>query len=147
MVTTFLLPMLVVPAYVRASSMPTSAFEFPQRTASAAIMRALGGADTVEHFAGSFYGVSATVALNLNTRVARVSLRGYPIAGTVEGEGWLKDPDKERGEVVLDPTFTARLARRFVRIEWASLDHHKHTVTVHASVPVIGSIVMVLHRV
>lgn len=147
MVTAFLLPMLVVPAYVRAASMPTSAFEFPQRTASAAIMRALGVADTVERFAGSFYGVSATVALNMNTRVAHVALSGYPIAGTVEGEGWLKEPDKERGEVVLEPTFAARLARRFVTIKWASLDHQKHTVTVHASVPVIGSVVMVLNRV
>lgn len=147
MVAALLLPMLAMPAYVHAASMPASAFETPQRTASAAIMRALGVADTVEHFEGSFYGVSASVALNLKTRVAHVSLRGYPIAGTVEGDGWLKEPDKERGAVVLEPTFEARLSRRFVHIQWASLDREKHTVTVHASVPVIGSVEMVLHRV
>lgn len=147
MVAALLLPMLAMPAHVHAASMPASAFEHPQRTASAAIMRALGVADTVEHFEGSFYGVSASVALNLKTRVAHVSLRGYPIAGTVEGDGWLKEPDKERGAVVLEPTFAERLSRRFVHIEWASLDREKHTVTVHASVPVIGSVEMVLHRV
>jgi len=139
--------MLAMPAYVGAASMPAALFEHPQRSASAAIMRALGVADTVERFEGSFYGVSAAVALNLNTRVAHVWLQGYPIAGTVEGEGWLKEPDKERGAVVLEPTFEARLARRFVSIQWASLDREKHTVTVHASVPVIGSVEMVLHRV
>lgn len=139
--------MLAMPVYVGAAAMPTQPFELPQRTASATIMRALGVADIVENFEGSFYGVTAKVALNLNTRVAHVALRGYPIAGTVEGDGWLKEHDKERGEVVLEPNFAARLSRRFVRIEWASLDREKHTVTVHASVPVLGSVEMVLHRV
>lgn len=147
MVAALFFPMLAMPSWVGAAALATSPFEHPKRTASAALMRALGVADTVERFEGSFYGVTASVALNLNTRVAHVALSGYPIAGTVEGDGWLKDPDKERGEVVLEPTFEARLARRFVRIQWASLDREKHTVTVHASVPVLGSCELVLQRV
>jgi hypothetical protein len=146
-VAALLLPMLVMPSWVGAAALATSPFEPPQRTASAVLMRALGVSDTVENFEGSFYGVSANVALNMNTRVAHVSLRGYPIAGTVEGDGWLKDSDKERGNVVLEPTFAARLARRFVYIQWASLNREKHTVTVSVSVPVIGSCELVLHRV
>lgn len=146
-VAALLLPMLAMPTWVGAAALATAPFEPPQRTASAVLMRALGVADTIERFEGSFYGVSASVALNLNTRVAHVSLRGYPIAGTVEGDGWLKEPEKERGAVVLEPTFEARLARRFVSIQWASLDREKHTVTVYASVPVIGSVELVLHRV
>ena len=110
-------------------------------------MNAAGVRDTIELYEGSFYGVSASVALNMNTRVAHVSLRGYPVAGTVEGEGWLKDPDKERGEVVLEPTFAARLARRLVHINWASLDRAAHTVTVAASVPILGVCELVLNRV
>ena len=54
---------------------------------------------------------------------------------------------KERGAVVLEPTFAARLARRFVYIQWASLNREKHTVTVSASVPVLGSVELVLQRV
>jgi len=147
MVAAFLLPMLAMPAYVGAASMPATLFEHPQRTATGAIMRALGVADTIERFEGTIYGVSATVALNMNTRVAHVALRGYPLAGTVEGDGWLKEPDKERGAVELEPTFAARLARRFVYIKWASLDREKHTVTVQAAVPILGSVEIVLNRV
>ena len=110
-------------------------------------MRALGVADTIERFEGTIYGVSATVALNMNTRVAHVALRGYPLAGTVEGDGWLKEPDKERGAVELEPNFAARLARRFVYIKWASLDREKHTVTVQAAVPILGSVEIVLNRI
>lgn len=146
-VATLLLPMLAVPTWVGAAALAAVPFETPPRTASAVLMRALGVVDTIERFEGSFYGVSASVALNMNTRVAHVSLRGYPIAGSVEGEGWLKEPDKERGAVVLEPTFAARLARRFVYIQWASLNREKHTVTVSASVPVLGSVELVLQRV
>ena len=147
MVAAFLLPMLVMPTYVGAASMPVAPFEPPQRTTTGAIMRALGVADTIERFEGMIYGVRATVALNMNTRVAHVALRGYPLAGTVEGDGWLKEPDKERGAVELEPNFAARLARRFVFIKWASLDREKHTVTVEAAVPILGSVELVLNRV
>ena len=110
-VAALLLPMLAMPTWVGAAALATSPFEPPQRSASAVLMRALGVADTVERFEGSFYGVSASVALNLNTRVAHVSLRGYPIAGTVEGDGWLKEPDKERGAVERRPLDTDKAAR------------------------------------
>jgi hypothetical protein len=144
------LPMLAHSVFVRGawSSGPTDQPSVGgHRTVASTLMRAVGVADTVEHFAGALYGVSADVALNMNTRVAHVTLRGYPIAGTVEGDGWLKEPDKERGEVVLEPTFAARLARRFVFIQWASLDREKHTVTVHVSVPLLGECELVLKGV
>ena len=143
------LPMLAHSTFVQAAwvSGPSEPPPIGHRTVAGTLMRAVGVADTVEHFAGTFYGVTANVALNMNTRVAHVALRGYPIAGTVEGDGWLKEPDKERGEVVLEPTFAARLARRFVRIQWASLDREKHTVTVHALVPILGECELVLQRV
>ena len=145
---TFVLPMLVHSAYVQAKWVRADAPAPPmgQRSVTSAIMNAVGVADTVEHFAGTFYGVKADVALNMNTRVAHVALSGYPVAGRVEGDGWLKDAGKERGEVMLEPDFAARLARRFVSIQWAALDRDRHTVTVHATVPIIGSLELVLHR-
>lgn len=144
------LPMLAHSAFVRGawSSGPTDQPSAGgHRTVASTLMKAVGVADTIEHFSGTFYGVSADVALNMNTRVAHVTLRGYPIAGTVEGDGWLKEPDKERGEVVLEPTFAARLARRFVVIQWASLDRAKHVVTVYVSVPILGERALVLEGV
>jgi len=98
------------------------------------------------HFEGSFYGVYARVALNMNTRVAHVTLSGIPLGGSLEGEGWLKSAGTESGPVVLQEEFAARLARRYVEISRASLDRGAKTVTVWASVPLLGEIEMVLNE-
>jgi hypothetical protein len=108
------------------------------------LMRAAGLADPVERFEGTFYGVSATVNLNMRTRVAQVRLSGAPLGGRISGAGWLQDFHAEAGGVVLEPEFQRRLGRRFVRIHSARLDRREHTVTVNARVPLLGVIEMVL---
>ena len=106
-------------------------------------------AGEVQHFRGGLYGVVASVALNLGTRHAEISLRGAPVGGTLSGSGWLKAEHAEAysGGVVLDPDFERQLARRFVSIEHASLDREANTVTVTVIVPVFGKNVLVLKRV
>ena len=104
----------------------------------------VGLPDPVETFAGSFYGVSAQVELNMRTRVAQVRLNGVPLGGRISGTGWLKDPESESGTVVLEPTFAARLARRYVSIYSAHLDRKGHTVTVNVKIPVLGIMSLVL---
>ena len=106
-------------------------------------------AGEVQHFRGGLYGVVASVALNLGTRHAEISLRGAPVGGTLSGSGWLKAEHAEAysGGVVLDPDFERQLSRRFVSIEHASLDREANTVTVTVIVPVFGRNVMVLKRV
>ena len=110
------------------------------------ILMSAGGPDPVEVFAGRFYGVSATCALNMHTRLAVVSLRGAPLGGSVSGTGWLSQEGAEAGPVVLDEEFAKRLRRRFVSVYSARLDRKAHTVTVHVKIPVIGSISLVLTR-
>jgi len=126
---------------------------------SAQLERAGGGAvrsllarmvaDEVQHFRGSIYGVSASVALNLNTRHAEISLRGAPLGGTLVGSGWLKadQANSYSGGVVLDPDFAKKLSRRFISIKEASLDKETNTVTVAVIVPIFGRNVIVLKRV
>tara|TARA_B100001057_G_scaffold495744_1_gene595488 strand:+ start:10070 stop:10483 length:414 start_codon:yes stop_codon:yes gene_type:complete len=108
------------------------------------LMRAAALADPVERFEGTFYGVSATVNLNMRTRIAQVQLRGAPLGGSISGAGWLQDFHAEAGGVVLDTEFRRRLSRRFVRVHSARLNRREHTVTVNARVPVLGVIEMVL---
>ena len=143
------MPLAAKPAQVHPPSQPSQPFleQFTQRTVGRVLMQMAGIPDPIEYFEGHFYGVTARVALNMNTRVAHVSLKGYPIAGSVEGTGWLKDSGKEQGAVVLDPEFEARLSRRFVSIQAAELDRDRHTVTVHATVPILGTLALVLKRV
>ena len=106
-------------------------------------------ADEVQHFRGGMYGVIASVALNLGTRHAEISLRGAPIGGSLSGSGWLKaeHADAYSGGVVLDPDFERTLSRRFVSIQRASLDRENNTVTVTVNVPIFGETVLVLKRV
>ena len=106
-------------------------------------------AGEVQHFRGGMYGVVASVALNLGTRHAEISLRGAPVGGTLSGSGWLKAEHAEAfsGDVVLDPDFAKQLARRFVSIQHASLDRETNTVTVTVTVPIFGHNVLVLKRV
>ena len=104
----------------------------------------VGVPSTVEHFEGRFYGVSASVELDMRTRIARVRLNGAPIGGRISGTGWLQDPGSEAGTVVLEPAFEKRLRRRFVKIFRATLDRQGHTVTVGVKIPVLGEIELVL---
>ena len=106
-------------------------------------------AGEVQHFRGGMYGVVASVALNLGTRHAEISLRGAPIGGSLSGSGWLKaeQADALSGGVVLDPDFEKTLARRLVSIQHASLDRETNTVTVTVTVPIFGQTVLVLKRV
>jgi len=106
-------------------------------------------AGEVQHFRGGMYGVVASVALNLGTRHAEISLRGAPIGGSLSGSGWLKaeQADALSGGVVLDPDFEKTLARRLVSIQHASLDRETNTVTVTVTVPIFGKTVLVLKRV
>lgn len=120
----------------------------PARSLGRILMQAVGMAEEpAAYFAGSFYGVHADVTLNMNTRVAHVTLSGIPIGGTLEGEGWLQSAGAESGPVVLQGDFSERLARRFVAITRASLDRNAKTVTVWASVPLLGEVEMVLDEV
>ena len=100
--------------------------------------------DRIEHFEGSFYGVSAKVSLNMRTRVAHVFLNGVPLGGRISGTGWLEDLYSEAGGVVLDPAFERRLSRRMVTIYRARLDRANHTVTVGVKIPVLGKMELVL---
>ena len=100
--------------------------------------------DPIEHFEGSFYGVSAKVSLNMRTRVAEVQLNGVPLGGRISGTGWLTDAEAEDGTVVLAPEFERRLRRRMVSIYRARLDRAKHTVTVGVKIPVLGAMDLVL---
>ena len=100
-----------------------------------------------QHFRGSMYGVTATVALRMTTREAHVELRGLPLGGTLVGTGWLKNLDGEAGEVELEEAFAARLARRGVSIQAASLDRHANIATVHVTVPFLGAQKLALKRV
>lgn len=106
-------------------------------------------AGEVQHFQGGMYGVSASIALNLSTRHAEISLRGAPVGGTLSGSGWLKTEHAEAysGGVVLDPDFAKQLARRFVSIQHASLNRETNTVTVTVTVPIFGRNVLVLRRI
>lgn len=108
------------------------------------VLMQAGLPDPVEHFEGRFYGVSAKVALNMRTRVARVSLNGVPLGGRISGTGWLSDSEAEDGTVVLEPEFERRLGRRMVSIYRARLDRAKHTVTVGVKIPVLGVMDLVL---
>ena len=130
------------PAQATAASPPS-----PARSLGRILMQAVGLAEEpTAHFTGSFYGVYAHVALNMNTRVAHVTLSGIPIGGTLEGEGWLQSAGAESGPVVLQGDFAERLGRRFVEISRASLNRQAKTVTVWASVPLLGEIEMVLNE-
>ncbi len=104
----------------------------------------MGLPEPVETFEGHFYGVSAAVELNMRTRVAHVRLNGVPLGGRISGTGWLKDPESESGTVVLEPTFEARLKRRYVSIYSAHLDRKEHTVTVNVKIPILGIMSLVL---
>ncbi len=118
--------------------------QVPRPSAMGRILMQMGIPDPVETFEGSFYGVSASVELNMRTRVAQVRLNGVPIGGRISGTGWLQDPESESGTVVLEPSFEARLARRYVSIHSAQLDRKGHTVTVNVKVPLLGSMSLVL---
>ena len=108
------------------------------------VLMQAGFADPVEHFEGTFYGVTAQVDLNMRTRVADVSLNGVPLGGRISGTGWLSDPQAESGTVVLETEFAKRLHRRFVSIYSARLDRLRHMVVVKAKVPLLGVIELVL---
>jgi hypothetical protein len=108
------------------------------------VLMQAGFPDRIEHFEGRFYGVSAKVALNMRTRVAKVSLNGVPLGGRISGTGWLTNAEAEDGSVVLAPEFRRRLSRRMVSIYRARLDRAKHTVTVGVKIPVLGAMDLVL---
>jgi hypothetical protein len=96
------------PACATAASPPS-----PARALGRILMTAVGLAEEpMAHFEGSFYGVYARVALNMNTRVAHVTLSGIPLGGSLEGEGWLKSAGTESGPVVLQEEFAARRRSR-----------------------------------
>lgn len=102
---------------------------------------------TTQHFRGSMYGVTASVALDLRTREAHVELRGIALGGSVAGVGWLKNIDGEEGDVELDDEFASKLAWRMVSIQTASLNRDTNSVTVHVTVPVLGAQTLELKRV
>jgi hypothetical protein len=131
------------PACATAASPPS-----PARALGRILMTAVGLAEEpMAHFEGSFYGVYARVALNMNTRVAHVTLSGIPLGGSLEGEGWLKSAGTESGPVVLQEEFAARRARRGVGFSRAPRDRRAQTGTVWASVPLLGEIEMVLNEI
>lgn len=115
-----------------------------RRGALTSALMHLGIANSVEYYTGTFYGVTARLELDMRTREARVALRGAVLGGAVEGTGRLNDIEAEAGAVVLDRAFEARLRRRFISIRDASLDRAQKTVTVCVTIPVMGTIELVL---
>jgi hypothetical protein len=128
----------------------------------------------VRHYEGSRFGVSAKATLDLSRRYARVSLSGLVLGGTLEGGGWLQEPDPnhqkldvvqaiisneigllgvpitpspESGKVVLDADLERRLARRGVGVNNASLNRKNDTLEVSVNVPIMGAQMIVLNRV
>ena len=97
-------------------------------------------------YRGGMYGVSAAVALDLQKQTAHVQLWGIPIGGRVEGVGRLASDDPDAGAVELEQEFAATLARRLVRVVHARLDRATDTLTVVASVPLLGEQTLVLER-
>lgn len=149
-----------VPATWTPPLLPLSALDAARpangaRRASRALfaMTGLVGGDAaraeVHHFRGGLYGVVASVALDLGTRHANVTLRGAPLGGTLGGQGWLvaERANAYAGAVVLDPDFQRLLERRFVRVLRAAYDPRASTVTVVVTVPVFGTTNLVLARV
>jgi hypothetical protein len=118
--------------------------QVPRPSAMGRILTQMGIPEPVETFEGRFYGVSASVELNMRTRVAHVRLNGVPLGGRISGTGWLQDAESESGTVVLEPSFEARLARRYVSIYSAHLDRKGHSVTVNVKVPILGIVSLVL---
>ena len=118
--------------------------QVPRPSALGRILMQMGVPDPVESFEGRFYGVSASVELNMRTRVAQVRLSGAPLGGSISGTGWLLDPESESGTVVLEKTFETRLSRRYVSIYSAHLDRKGHTVTVNVKIPILGTMSLVL---
>lgn len=99
-------------------------------------------------FQGSLYGVTATAELDLYSRKARVQLSGLVLGGGLSGTGWLESStDSDRGTVVLDDELAAALAWRRVKIVSASLDRETDTVTICATIPVLGFQKIVLNGV
>tara|TARA_B110001454_G_scaffold213296_2_gene231231 strand:- start:993 stop:1472 length:480 start_codon:yes stop_codon:yes gene_type:complete len=96
-------------------------------------------------YRGGMYGVTAMVTVDLQKQKAHVQLWGLPIGGRVEGSGWLAS-NQAAGAVELEEEFAAALARRFVSIGNARLDRAADTLTVVASLPLLGEQTLVLQR-
>lgn len=89
-------------------------------------------------FQGSLYGVTATVELDLYSRKAEVQLSGIVLGGGLSGVGWLESGDSDTGTVVLDDELAAALAWRRVKIVSASLNRESDSVTICATIPILG---------
>jgi hypothetical protein len=89
-------------------------------------------------FQGSLYGVTATVELDLYSRKAEVQLSGLVLGGGLSGIGWLESGDSDTGTVVLNDELAAALAWRRVKIVSASLDRESDSVTICATIPILG---------
>ena len=122
----------------------TQMVPMPRPGIVARVLMDIGVPAPIERFAGTFYGVTASVDLNMRTRMAVVRLSGAPLGGRISGTGWLKSAEAESGAVVLDPAFSKRLSRRFISIDSAHLDRKRHTVTVSVKVPILGLVAFVL---
>ena len=90
--------------------------------------------------------VRARGAQHEHTRGARGAER-HSSRRQPRGRGVVEERRHGERAVVLQDEFAARLARRFVEISRASLDRHAKTVTVWASVPLLGEIEMVLNEI
>ena len=128
----------------------TAALRSALGAARAVVMSATGldgFSSGVQQFQGGMYGVRARVTLDMDTRKARIELRGAPMGGYVQGVGWLRDPKAEAGGVVVDQEFARKLARRMVGIRHAALNRRARTVSVTVTVPLFGQQTLVLRHV
>lgn len=89
-------------------------------------------------FQGSLYGVTATVEMDMYSRKADVNLSGLVLGGALSGSGWLANSGTEGGTVVLNDELAAQLAWRRVSIVSASLDRESDSLTICATVPIVG---------
>jgi hypothetical protein len=106
------------------------------------------GTDLLREYAGSLLGVSASASLDFRERQANVSLWGLPIAGSVNGSGWLQSTTTGvAGRVLLDPDMQAKLRRRGVRVVSAALDLPSDSLSVTVEVPIFGQQTLKLARV
>lgn len=152
MIASFARP-LTVP-YVGGHPLSPSPQRSPRSARSALVRMLTGGSDAglgsdlLREYAGSLFGVSASASLDFRERQANVSLWGLPIAGSVNGTGWLESTTTGvAGKVVLDPDMEAKLRRRGVRVVSAGLDLPSDSLSVTVDVPIFGQQTLKLARV
>lgn len=95
-------------------------------------------------FEGSMLGVAAEIDLYEHHECADVSLKGFPVGGSVSGRA---EFETDGWAVKIDDNLKAALSRRRVRIESVGMFRNEAKLWVMLVLPLIGRRVMWLERV